>query len=98
MRIFRLTLLSCLFLFLASAFAADSQYPKAPMNERVVAALVVGGSLPESIAADIRDYGVNFHPDEGYLSRLQKGGAAPIVLDALRHAKTFKAVSAGSLP
>lgn len=98
MQIFRLTLLSCVSLFLSSAFAADSQYPKAPMNERVVAALVVGGSLPESIAADIRDYGVSFHPDEGYLSRLKKGGAAPTVLDALRHAKTFKSVSAGPLP
>src|SRR5579859_7076963 len=78
-----------LFLALISSlplFSAD-QYPKHPLNERVVVALVAGSSLPESIAVDVRDHGLTFHPAQAYLSRLQQIGAGPAVIAALQNAK-----------
>jgi tetratricopeptide (TPR) repeat protein len=79
--------LSCL-----SLFAVD-QYPKRRLNARVVAALVAGGSLPEGIAADVRDNGLNFHPSERYISRLTQIGANAVIIDALKKANVIAAPS-----
>lgn len=100
MRFFvRLALLSCFVsTCLIHSLAFGNDYPKSPLSDRVVAALVAGGALPEDVVADVRDYGLSFHPDEQYLSRLQKSGATPMVLDALRNTKISKRASDGQLP
>jgi tetratricopeptide (TPR) repeat protein len=69
-----------------SGVAAD-QYPKHPLNERIVVALIAGASLPESVATDIADCGLTFQPSQQYLSRLTQIGADPIVINALKQAK-----------
>ena len=71
--------------FNVTAFAAD-QYPKRPLNDRVLVALVAGGALPESIAADVRSNGLGFYPADSYLSRLKSIGADTLVMDALSKA------------
>jgi tetratricopeptide (TPR) repeat protein len=76
-----------LFAFLALACVAADQYPKRPLNDRVVVALVAGAALPESMVADIQVHGLNFHPSEQYLSRLAQIGANAAVIDTLKKAK-----------
>lgn len=69
-----------------SLFGAD-QYPKRPLNDRVVVALVAGAALPESIVTDVREHGLRFHPSEQYLSKLKGAGADATVIDAVKQAK-----------
>lgn len=71
-----------------SMFCAD-QYPKRPLNDRVVVALVAGSSLPESVAADVRDHGLTFHASDQYLSRLKQVGADPMVIAVLQKARVI---------
>src|SRR5690348_10954963 len=82
--------------FTVSGFAADP-YPKPPLNKREVVALVAGAALPESIAADVKAHGLNFHASPQYIARLREVGVDPLVIDALKKA-SVTASKSGSHP
>lgn len=73
------------FLFLASD--ATAQIPPRPLRASEVMAIQAGGALPTNVAHDIAKRGLNFHPDDEFLTLMTKAGADSAVIAALKAAK-----------
>ncbi len=66
---------------------ALSQHENPPLTQEQVLELVKFGMNSAELAGKIKQVGIDFAPDEGYLQTLQKAGAQAEVIDALRAAE-----------
>src|ERR1700735_4903043 len=77
-----------LLLVLLSGFSLNvaAQAPK-PLRAGEVLALEVGGAMQANVVHHVAARGLNFQPDEDFLSLLKKAGADATVLTAVKNAK-----------
>src|SRR5438105_14004870 len=75
------------FVILVLSLGAASQTSPRPISASQVLSLQAGGVLPENLVHEITSRGLSFQPDEDYLTQLQRAGASPTLVAAVKRAK-----------
>ena len=85
---------TCLLVILVAASLGLAQAPpapKKPLDQIQILALLAGGVPSPRVAMLVNERGINFEPNENYLTTLKNVGAEDVLLGALRAAKRTKA-------
>jgi Flp pilus assembly protein TadD len=84
---------TCLLVILVTASLGLAQAPpaqKKPLDQIQVLALLAGGVPSPRVAMLVNERGINFEPNEDYLTTLKNAGAEDVLLGALRVARRTK--------